>query len=96
MPTNIEPNPELTDAENPELTEDFFRAAKPAKDVLPENVLAGVTRTRGSQKAPTKQPMSIRLSPEVVAYFRATGKGWQSRMDDVLLEYVKSRSQLTT
>ncbi len=36
----------------------------------------------------TKQPVSIRLSPDVLAYFKATGKGWQSRMDAVLKEYV--------
>lgn len=92
MTTDNKPNPELTDAENPELTDDFFRTAKPAKEVLPENVLAGVTKTRGPQKAPTKQPVSIRLSPEVVAYFRGTGKGWQGRVDDILLEYIKSHS----
>ena len=36
----------------------------------------------------TKDRITIRLSPEVTEYFRATGKGWQTRMDKVLLEYV--------
>ena len=31
---------------------------------------------------------SIRYSPEVLAYFRGTGEGWQSRMDGVLRDYV--------
>ena len=39
-------------------------------------------------RVPTKQPVSIRLSPEVLAYFKGTGKGWQTRMDQVLKEYV--------
>lgn len=39
---------------------------------------------RGPQKAPRKVPVSIRLSPDVVAYFRATGPGWQGHIDDVL------------
>jgi uncharacterized protein (DUF4415 family) len=39
----------------------------------------------------TKQPVSIRLSPEVVDYFRSTGKGWQTRIDQVLKDYVASR-----
>ena len=47
-------------------------------------------RVRGQQKAPTKQPVSIRLSSEVVEYFKSTGKGWQTRMDEVLLDYVKT------
>ena len=32
--------------------------------------------------------VSVRYSPEVVAYFRGTGEGWQSRMDGVLKDYV--------
>jgi len=38
----------------------------------------------------TKDRITIRLSKEVTEYFRATGKGWQSRMDEVLREYVAS------
>ncbi|WP_295401884.1 BrnA antitoxin family protein [uncultured Thiocystis sp.] len=41
--------------------------------------------------AVTKQPISIRLSPEVLEYFKATGPGWQTRIDQVLREYVESR-----
>ena len=48
-------------------------------------------RHRGPQKAPVKQPVSIRLSPEVVEYFKAEGSGWQTRIDAVLREYVASR-----
>jgi uncharacterized protein (DUF4415 family) len=36
----------------------------------------------------TKEKITIRLSSEVTDYFRATGKGWQTRIDEVLLEYV--------
>ena len=43
---------------------------------------------RGPQKAPTKVRVSLRLSREVVEYFRATGDGWQTRMDGELLEMV--------
>jgi uncharacterized protein (DUF4415 family) len=32
--------------------------------------------------------VSVRYSPEVLAYFRSTGQGWQARMDGVLKEYV--------
>ena len=31
---------------------------------------------------------TVRLSPEVVAYFKAGGKGWQTRLDSILREYV--------
>ena len=46
---------------------------------------------RGRQKAPTKQATTIRLSREVLAYFRGTGKGWQRRIDEILRAYVASQ-----
>lgn len=39
---------------------------------------------RGTQKAPTKKLVSLRLSAEVLSYFRGTGEGWQSRIDEAL------------
>jgi uncharacterized protein (DUF4415 family) len=51
-------------------------------------------RPMGRPKAEvTKERITIRLSPEVVETFRATGKGWQSRMDKALKDYVKHHSQ---
>jgi uncharacterized protein (DUF4415 family) len=32
----------------------------------------------------------IRLSPDAIEYFRHGGKGWQSRIDEVLKKYVDS------
>ena len=40
-----------------------------------------------------KVPLSIRLDPEVVDYFRAGGRGYQSRINAVLRAYVRSRTQ---
>jgi uncharacterized protein (DUF4415 family) len=36
-----------------------------------------------------KQLVSIRYSPEVLAYFKASGAGWKVRMDAVLKEYIE-------
>ena len=41
-----------------------------------------------------KQVVSISYSQEVLAYFKATGNGWQSRMDGVLREYVARQSRI--
>ena len=46
---------------------------------------------RGPQQAPTKQLVSVRYSPEVLAYFKSTGAGWQTRMNDALREWVAGR-----
>jgi uncharacterized protein (DUF4415 family) len=50
----------------------------------------------GPQVAPTKQLVSVRYSPEVLQYFKSTRSGWQTRMNEALLEWVNkqlSRSQ---
>jgi len=39
---------------------------------------------RGAQKKPTKEPVTIRYSRDVLEYSRATGPGWQSRIDAAL------------
>ena len=45
---------------------------------------------RGPQKTPTKERITIRLSPEVVQRFRDTGDGWQTRVDAALKDWLKS------
>jgi uncharacterized protein (DUF4415 family) len=73
----------VTDYDNPEWTAEDFAKARPASE-LPPHILAAFPRTRGPQKASTKVPISIRLSPEVIEHFKAGGPGWQSRIDDAL------------
>ena len=51
-------------------------------------------RGRGPQKAPTKVLTTIRLDADVIAFFRAQGAGYQSRINDEL-KRVKERG-LTT
>jgi uncharacterized protein (DUF4415 family) len=41
-------------------------------------------RGRGPQKAPTKVLTTIRLDADVIAFFRAQGSGYQSRINDAL------------
>lgn len=48
---------------------------------------------RGRPKLANKKKLvSIRYSPEVIDYFRASGAGWQARMDAVLKQYVEAHS----
>jgi uncharacterized protein (DUF4415 family) len=41
-------------------------------------------RPAGSVAAVTKEPVKIRLDPDVLAALRATGDGWQTRINDML------------
>jgi uncharacterized protein (DUF4415 family) len=43
---------------------------------------------RGPGKKANKVLLSVRYSPEVVDYFKSSGEGWQTRMDEALKEWV--------
>ena len=62
---------------------------KPAAEVLPATLMKKLG-VRGRQKAATKERISIRLSQEVVEQFRATGQGWQSRIDAALKDWLET------
>jgi len=49
-------------------------------------------RPVGSIKDDTKQAVTVRYSPEVLVAFRATGAGWQTRMNDALREWLQTHS----
>jgi uncharacterized protein (DUF4415 family) len=76
-----------SDPDNPELTDEELAKMKPFREVLPD-LAKSIDRQiaqRGRPPLPvTKKPVTIRLDPEVIAKFKATGPGWQSRMNDVL------------
>jgi len=91
----MSPEPDVVfDDDNPEWTdEDFARAQGPEFMTAAElaafpRTAERVARMRGAQKAPTKRLTSLRLDPEVVDYFKATGPGWQSRINAVLRDAI--------
>lgn len=73
------------DPDAPEATDEQLAQARPFAEAFPE-LAANLRRSRGAQKAPTKELVSIRLDPGVLAAFKATGAGWQTRMNEVLAE----------
>jgi uncharacterized protein (DUF4415 family) len=71
--------------EIPELTDEFFEQA--------DLHVGGGLVQRGRPKSDTRKVLlSVRYSPEVVEYFRATGAGWQTRMDDALKEWLREHA----
>ena len=77
-----------TDPDTWEATEKEFSQMRTAAEVLPE-VVENYRKNRGRPfKENPKIQLSLRLSPETVNYFRSTGKGWQTKIDEVLKEYV--------
>jgi uncharacterized protein (DUF4415 family) len=85
----------VDDPENPEWTAADFARAKNPEEVLLPDVLSVFGRKRGPQRAPKKVPVSIRLSPEVVGFFKRKGRGWQSEIDTTLKKIILRSSQRT-
>jgi uncharacterized protein (DUF4415 family) len=83
------PKPELIDDENPEWTASDFKRARPASEILPDLIgqeaTARLLKPRGRPKSPdAKVSISLRITPETLARWKASGPGWQTRMAAVL------------
>jgi len=79
---------QASENDNPEWTKEDFARAR-TFNALPDSLQAKLS-TRGPQKAPVKERVTMRLSPEVVARFRASGPGWQTRIDAALKEWLET------
>jgi len=78
------------DEDNPEWTEEDFRRARPI-DEFPELAASFAKAKRGrpvgSTKPDAKKPLTLRLEG-----WRASGPGWQRRMNDALREALERKS----
>jgi len=64
------------DPDNPILSDTQLKQMRPVAEILP-NLLKQ-----------TKVITTLPLSPEVVVYFKAQGKNWQTQIDEILKQYV--------
>ena len=77
------------DGEVRELTEDDFKHFKPAAKVLPKE-LAGILPKRGRPAgSATKKSTTVRFDHDILDAFKSTGKGWQSRINSALRDWLK-------
>jgi len=87
----------LTDDEGEvrELTAEDFKLFKPFSE-LPLDLQKRLKAiNRGTQRTPVKKPISIRLSTDVLEGFKATGSGWQTRVDNALREWLAEHTKKT-
>jgi uncharacterized protein (DUF4415 family) len=79
----------------PELTDEFFEKGvwRIGDRIVPRGeAQAEASKRRGRPAGSgTKVSTTIRFDAEVLAAFKATGDGWQTRMNDVLRDWLKSR-----
>jgi uncharacterized protein (DUF4415 family) len=86
---NAKTKPIAFDDDNPEWTEGDFARARSAAEVLPPEVLAAFGKGKrgrpvGWTKPNAKKSITLRLDPDVIEGWRASGPGWQRRMNDAL------------
>ena len=80
------------DGEIREITAADMRRFRPSKEVLSPELYAILTKRspgeRGPQIAPVKQQVTLRLDQDVLETFRASGAGWQGRINAALRKAV--------
>ena len=82
------------DPDNYESTDEELVQAKPMAEALPElhaALMAEIAKRKAGRPkaAVTKQTIAIRLDPDVLEAFKATGPGWQTRMNEALREWIE-------
>lgn len=76
-----------SDPDAPEATDAQLAKAKPFDETFPALADAMRKNTGGRPKSDNpKVAVSLRLDQEVVTRFKATGPGWQTRMNEALRE----------
>lgn len=91
--------PPLIDADGEvrELDAADFALFKPAAEVLPSELYAGLVTMnkkrrgeRGRQKSPKKEPTTIRFDADVLETLKSSGKGWQTRVNEIVRDWLKA------
>ena len=92
--THTAPSISEPDAETLQFMADLEQSIREAKTGVyaavhtPEQILARRGRPVGTTKSDTKVAVKMRLDPDLVAALRASGRGWQTRANQILRERV--------
>ena len=80
----------------PELGDHFFDNAEVRDGARLVRAATDTMARRGRpplEASSRRKPVSIRLSPRVLNYFRQTGPGWQSRISEILERHIEGGSK---
>lgn len=85
----------MSDPDNPPLSEEFFKRARPAAEVLPQlvgEVNAKVLLKKRGRPVGTgkKEQITVRFDTDIIEAFKARGDGWQTRMNDALKDWLQT------
>ncbi len=101
MPTNVKPETTSTPFSPEEIAAALAAASEPDDADDPIDWQQGILTPGGGVDAtlrallradkPAGTAVTLRYSPEVLTYFKATGKGWRNRMDAALKEWIATQ-----
>ena len=87
----LSPPPDF-DPADAELTDEEIKRLRPAREFFAEHGVP-MPKPLGRPKAErTKVPVTMRLDPDVLEFYKATGPGWQTRMGEVLAKAIDKKS----
>jgi uncharacterized protein (DUF4415 family) len=82
------PDTPTYDPDNPPTTAENWADAIVSRSLAELKTKLAARKTRGAGKKPVKIQTAIRFDPDVLAALKATGRGWQTRVNNVMREWV--------
>jgi uncharacterized protein (DUF4415 family) len=96
MKTNSR-KPRVIDPDNPPLTRAQLAKFRPAREVVPHIVDAYLRRRGRPPKGDApKVQVTLRLDRDVIDFFKKSGDGWQTRLNDALSKAIEGKSTTAT
>ena len=100
---HISPTPEenaqinagiAADPDTFELDDAWFARALPAREFFSPETYAKLCsmRQRGPKEKPLKVPTTIRFDADVLEALKASGKGWQTRVNQAVRDWLRTHS----
>ena len=77
-----------------ELDDEWFARALPAKEFFSPEAYAQLCamRQRAPKDKPLKVPTTIRFDADVLTALKASGKGWQTRVNQAVKDWLRTQS----
>ena len=91
--TKAKPDPYLIDEETQPLTDEEIAQLRPASEVFAEMGLALPKKRGRPRKKEPKRQVTLRLDADLLEDLRSLGKGWQTKVNAALREWMAQQKK---